>query len=111
MQELPLGSASVAWLDGRKNVLFLRWRGHGEKTPFQLLDLMIPKECGAVPMDAATRADLIDLMARVLAAVFHEEGRTVNDRSIIQSQNQTGASGSQGDRLPSAIHRQTSTTE
>src|SRR5215831_9453401 len=57
---------------------------------FQLLDLMIPKECGAVPMDAATRADLIDLMARVLAAVFHEEGRTVNDRSIVQSQNQTG---------------------
>ena len=32
----------------------------------QLLDLMIPKECGAVPMDAATRADLIDLMARAL---------------------------------------------
>jgi alkylation response protein AidB-like acyl-CoA dehydrogenase len=31
----------------------------------QLLDLMIPKECGAAPMDAATRADLIDLMARV----------------------------------------------
>ena len=45
----------------------------------QLLDLMIPKECDAVRMDAATRADLIDLMARVLAAVFHEEGRTVND--------------------------------
>ena len=40
----------------------------------QLLDLMIPKECGAVPMDAATRADLIDLMARVLVVVFHEEG-------------------------------------
>jgi hypothetical protein len=37
----------------------------------QLLDLMIPKECGAAPMDAATRADLIDLMARVLVAVFH----------------------------------------
>ena len=41
----------------------------------QLLDLMISKECGAVPMDAATRADLIDLIARVIAAVFHEEGR------------------------------------
>ena len=40
----------------------------------QFLDLMIPKECGAVPMDAATRADLIDLMARVLVVVFHEEG-------------------------------------
>ena len=39
----------------------------------QLLDLMIPKDCGAVPIDAATRADLIDLMARVLVAVFHEE--------------------------------------
>src|ERR1700746_1586205 len=35
---------------------------------------MIPKECRAVPMDAATRVDLIDLMARVLVAVFHEEG-------------------------------------
>ena len=34
----------------------------------QLLDLMIPKECGAV--DAATRADLIDLMARVLGPVY-----------------------------------------
>src|SRR5580692_8936786 len=60
---------------------------------------MIPKECGAVPMDAATRADLIDLMARVLVAVFHEEGRRDNDRGLVQSQNQTGASGSQGDRL------------
>jgi hypothetical protein len=35
----------------------------------QLLDLMIPKECDAVPMDAATRADLIDLMARALVAL------------------------------------------
>jgi hypothetical protein len=40
----------------------------------QLLDLMISRECGAVPMDAATRAALIDLMARTLVAVFHEEG-------------------------------------
>ena len=43
----------------------------------QFLDLMIPKECSAVPMDAATRADLIDLMARLLVAVFHEEGGRV----------------------------------
>src|SRR6201982_3727669 len=47
----------------------------------RFLDLMIPKECGAVPMDAATRANLIDLMARVLVVVFHEEGGSVNDRS------------------------------
>src|ERR1700704_5707387 len=66
---------------------------------------MILKECVAAPMDAATRADLIDLMARVLVAVFHEEGRRDNDRGLVQSQNQTGASGSQGDRLPSAIQR------
>jgi len=58
----------------------------------QLLELMIPKECGAVPVDAATRADLIDLMARALVAVFHEEGRSVNDRGLVQSQDQTGAS-------------------
>ena len=53
----------------------------------QLLDQMIPTECGAVPMDAVTRADLIDLMARVLVAVFHEEGGRVNDRGPVQSQN------------------------
>src|ERR1700745_1586191 len=77
----------------------------------QLLDLMISRECGAVPMDAATRADLIDLIARVIAAVFNEEGRRGNDRALAQSQNQTGASSSHGDRLPSAIQRQASTTE
>ena len=51
----------------------------------QLLDLMIRKESGAVPMDAATRADLIDLMARILVAVFHEEGGRVDDRGLVQS--------------------------
>jgi hypothetical protein len=77
----------------------------------QLLGLMIPKERGAVPMDAATRAGLIDLMARVLVAVFHEERGSDNDRGPVQSQNQTGAPGSQGDCLPAAIQRKTSTTE
>jgi hypothetical protein len=76
----------------------------------QLLDLMIRKGSGAVSMDVATRADLINLMARVLVAVFHEEGGS-NDRSRIQSQDQTGALGSQGDCVPSAVQRQTSTTE
>ena len=45
----------------------------------QLLDLMIRKENGTVSMDAATRTDLIDLIARVLVAVFHEEGGKVDD--------------------------------
>ena len=52
----------------------------------QLLDLMIRKEPGAVPMDEATRADLIDLMARILVAVFHEEGGRVDDRGLVPSQ-------------------------
>ena len=41
----------------------------------QLLDLMIRKESGAVPIDAKIRSDLIDFMARILVVVFHEEGK------------------------------------
>ena len=76
----------------------------------QLLDLMVRKECDAVSMDAATRADLIDLMARVVVAVFHGEGGS-NDGSRIQFQDKTGAPGSQGDCVSSAVQRETSTTE
>ena len=36
----------------------------------QLLDLMIRKESEVVPMDATARAELIDLMARILVTVF-----------------------------------------
>jgi hypothetical protein len=52
----------------------------------QLLDLMIRKKDLAVPLDTATRADLIDLMARILVEVFHEEGGRVDDRGFVQSQ-------------------------
>ena len=50
----------------------------------KFLDLLIRKEDEAVPMDAAVRADLIDLMARVLVLVFHEEGERVDDRRPVQ---------------------------
>jgi len=61
----------------------------------QLLDLRIEKESEAVPMDdAAIRSDLIDLMARVLVVVFQTEGGRVDDRDFVQSQDQTGTSGS-----------------
>jgi hypothetical protein len=60
----------------------------------QLLDLVIRKECRVVPTDEATRADLIDLMARVLIAVFHKEGGKVDDRGLVQSQDHAGAPGS-----------------
>jgi hypothetical protein len=44
---------------------------------------MIRKENEAVPMDAKARADLIDLMARVLVAVFQVEGGNVDDRGPV----------------------------
>jgi hypothetical protein len=77
----------------------------------QLLDVMIGKKNAAVPMDAAARADLIDLMARILVVVFQAEGARVDDRGPVQSQDQAGAPGSQSDRLLTAIQRETGTAE
>jgi hypothetical protein len=77
----------------------------------QFLDLMIRKEGEAVPMDAKARADLIDLMARILVAVFQVEGGKVDDRDAAQFQDQGGAPGSQSHCLPAAVQRETSTAE
>jgi plasmid replication initiation protein len=77
----------------------------------QLPDLAIVKEDVVVPIDAATRDELIDLMARILLVVFQTEGGRVDDRASLQSQNQAGALGSQSHRLSAAIQRQTSTAE
>jgi hypothetical protein len=74
-------------------------------------DLLIREENEAVPMDAAVRADLIDLMARILVVVFHEEGGRVDDRGPVQFQDQAGAPGAQSDRLLTAIQRETGTAE
>ena len=52
----------------------------------QLLDLMIRKESALVPISAAARGDLIDLMARILVVVFHKEGGRVDDRGLVPSQ-------------------------
>jgi len=76
----------------------------------QFPDLMVRKENEAVPMDATARADLIDLMARILVMVFNEEGK-VDDRGLVQSQDQAGAPGSQSHRLPTAVKRETGTAE
>ena len=59
----------------------------------ELLGLMIRKESGMAPVDATVRADLVDLMARILVAVFQAEGGRVDDRASLQSQDQAGASG------------------
>jgi hypothetical protein len=77
----------------------------------QLLDLAIVKAGITVPIDAVTRNELIDLMARVLVVVFQTEGGRVDDRASLQSQNQAGTLGSQSRRLPAAIQRQAGATE
>ena len=76
----------------------------------ELLDLVV-REAPAVPVDAMVRADLVDLMARCLVAVFQAEGGRLDDRGSLQSQDQARALGSEGDRLFAAIERQASTTE
>jgi hypothetical protein len=77
----------------------------------QFLDLLIAKEDGAVPLDAAVRADLIDLMARVLVVVFQEEERRIDDRRCLHFQNQAGTPGAQSDRLLAPVQRQAGSPE
>jgi len=60
----------------------------------QLLDLMIREGSEAVLRNAEARAELVDLMARVLVVVFHKKGGSVDDRGVVQSQDQAGAPGS-----------------
>jgi hypothetical protein len=69
----------------------------------KLLGLTISEESGIVQMDAMVRAELIDLMARILVEVFQAEGGNVDDRAGIQSEDQAGALGSQGHRLLKAV--------
>ena len=57
----------------------------------QLLDLMIREGNEAVLRNAEARAELIGLMARVLIVVFPEKGGSVDDRGVVQSQDQAGA--------------------
>jgi hypothetical protein len=77
----------------------------------QLLDLVIVKKGVAVSIDAVTRTELIDVMARILAVVFQTEGGKVDGRTSLQSQNQAGAYGPQSHRLLAAIQRETGTAE
>jgi hypothetical protein len=73
----------------------------------ELSGLVIREESGIVPVDAMVHADLVDLMARILVAVFEAKGERVDDRASLQSQDQAGASGAQGDCLLTAVERET----
>jgi len=59
----------------------------------ELSGLVIREKSGIVPVDATVRADLVELMARILVAVFEARGERVDDRASLQSQDQAGASG------------------
>ncbi len=59
----------------------------------QLLSLNRTEE-ELVPVEATTRAELVDLMARVLVTVFRTESRRANESTSIQSQDQAGTLGS-----------------
>jgi hypothetical protein len=75
----------------------------------ELTSLMIREEDSSVLVNAMVRGDLVDLMAHILMAVFQAEGGRFDDRASLQSQDQAGALGSQGDRLLAAVDRQAST--
>ena len=77
----------------------------------ELMGLMIRQEIPAVPVNPIVRADLVDLMARCLVAVFQAERGGFDDGASLQSQDQAGALGAQGNRLLAAIDGQTSTSE
>jgi hypothetical protein len=59
----------------------------------ELSGLVIREKSGIVSVDATVRADLVDLMARILVAVFEARGERIDDRASLQSQDQAGASG------------------
>ena len=58
-----------------------------------LLGLVRTKE-ELVPVDETVRAELVDLMARLLVTVFQTEVRSKDERAFIQSQDQAGTPGS-----------------
>jgi len=73
----------------------------------ELLGRMIREESGIAPVDVTVRADVVDLMARILVAVFQAKGERFDDTASLQPQDQAGAPGAQGDRLLTAIERET----
>jgi hypothetical protein len=73
----------------------------------ELSGLVIREESGIVPVDATMHVYLVDLMARILVAVFEAKGERVDDGASLQSQDQARASGAKGDHLLTAIERKT----
>jgi hypothetical protein len=64
-----------------------------------------------VPLGITARAELIDLMARILVAVFQTEGGNPNGGAYVHCKDQTGAPCAQSHRLPAPIERETGEAE
>jgi hypothetical protein len=59
----------------------------------QLLSLTRTEE-ELVPVAVTARAELLDLMARILVTVLQAEGRRIGERASVQSENQARTLGS-----------------
>lgn len=68
----------------------------------QLLSLVRTEE-ELVAVDAAGRAKLLDVMARILITVFHAQEREKDERASIQSENQARALDPKSNRLLAPI--------
>ena len=77
----------------------------------QLLHLTIQTDVVVVPMDVQVRLEVIDLMARILVAVFEAQGGKADESGLVQSQDQARALSSQSHRLLTAVEREVGAAE
>jgi hypothetical protein len=68
----------------------------------QLLSLVRTEE-ELVTVEAAVRAELLDLMARILVTVFQAQEKEKDERTSIQSKDQTGPLSPEGHRLLASV--------
>ena len=68
--------------------LLKQWSGSGNS------DNLLETEEEVVPFEATTRAELVEVMARILVTVFQTEPRGTNESPAIQSQDQARTLGS-----------------
>ena len=62
-------------------------------------------------MDVKVRAEVIDLMARILVAVFEAQGGKADESGLVPSQDQARTLGSQSHRLLTIVEREAGAAE
>jgi hypothetical protein len=68
----------------------------------QLLSLVRTEE-ELVTAEAGVRAELLDLMARILVTVFQAQEREKDERAAVQSKNQAGPFSPESHRLLASV--------